>query len=121
MNNFIIKKSSNLSFNFCKKKDKSVSTITFSNDIATLIQNLDPYKVHGHGMISFCMLKLCVKSISNIFRLIFQSCIQQGEFPTEKKSKCCYVFPIHKKVTSIFKKIIDLYLYYPSVEGSLNV
>ena len=41
-------------------------------------------------MLRNCMLKLCGKSICKLLDLIFQSCIKQGEFPTEwKKIKCC--------------------------------
>ena len=45
--------SSELPLNFLRKTDKSISAITFScDDIAILIKNLDPYKTHGHDMIS---------------------------------------------------------------------
>ena len=38
---------------FGKKTGKSISTVTFiSDDIATLIQNLDPNKARGHDMLS---------------------------------------------------------------------
>ena len=80
----IIDKSSELLSNFLKKTDKSISAITFtSDDIATLIKNLDPNKAHGHEMISIRMLKLCGKSIYKSLDLIFQSCIKQGKFPAE--------------------------------------
>ena len=69
-----------------KNTDKSISTVTFtSDDIATLIQNLDPNKAHGHDMLSIRMLKLCGKSICKPLDLIFQSCIKHGEFSTEWK------------------------------------
>ena len=48
----IINNSSEVPFNLCKKTDKSISTITFTNDDkATLIQNLDPNKAHDHDML----------------------------------------------------------------------
>ena len=73
----IINYSSELPFNLCKKTDKSISAISFtSDDIATLIQNLVPNKVHGHDMLSICMLKLCGKSICKPLDVIFQSCIK---------------------------------------------
>ena len=82
----IISNSSELSSNILKKTDKSISTVTFtSDDIATLIQNLDPNKDHGHDMLSIRMLKLCGKSICKPIQLIFQSGIKHGEFPTEWK------------------------------------
>ena len=92
----IITNSSELPFELCKKADKSISTITFiSDDIATLIQNLDPNKAHGHGMLSIRMLKLSGKSICKPLDLIFQSYIKHGEFPTEWKK--ANVVPVHKK------------------------
>ena len=43
----IINNSSECPFNLCKKTGKSISTVTFtSEDIARLIQNLDPNKAH---------------------------------------------------------------------------
>ena len=51
--------SSELPSNIWEKTDKSISTVTFtSDDIATLIQNLDPNKAHGHDMLSICMLTM---------------------------------------------------------------
>ena len=55
----VIDNSSELPSNILKKADKSISTVTFtSDDIATLIQNLEPNKAPGHGMLSIHMLKL---------------------------------------------------------------
>ena len=49
-----------------KKTDKSISTVTFTTDyIATLIQNLDPNRDHGHHMLSIRTLKLCGKLFEN--------------------------------------------------------
>ena len=92
----IIDNSSELPSNFLKKTGKSISAITFTcDDIATLIKSLDPNKAHGHDMISIRMLKICGKSICKPLDLIFQSCIKQGEFPTEWKK--ANVFPVFKK------------------------
>ena len=42
-----------------------LSSITFStDDIAKIIQNLDPGKAHGHDQISIRMLTVCSASIS---------------------------------------------------------
>ena len=96
-----LNKSSELPFNLCKKTDKSISTITFtSNDITTLIQNLDPNKAHVHDKLSVRILKLCGKSICKRLDLIFKSCIIYGEFPTEWKK--ANVVTVHKKVTNRF-------------------
>ena len=97
----ITSNSTDLRFNFCKKTDKFVSKITFnSDDIGTLIKNLDPNKAHFHDMISIHMLKLCGKSIYKPLDLTFQSFIQQGEFTTVWKKT--NVVLVHKKVTSRF-------------------
>ena len=53
----IIDNSSELPSNFLEKTDKSISAITFTcNDIATLIKNLDPNKVHGHDTSLFSVI-----------------------------------------------------------------
>ena len=58
-----IDNSSELTLNFLKETDKSISAITFScNDIATLIKNLDPHKAHSHDIISIRMLRLWKKA-----------------------------------------------------------
>ena len=99
---------------FARKQTKSISTTTFtSDDITTLIQNLDPNKAHGHGMLSICMLKLCSKSISKPLDLILQSCIKHGEFTTEWKK--ANVAPVHKKMTNRF--LTNPYLYFRFVEN----
>ena len=44
-----------------------LSSITFStDDIAKIIQNLDPEKAHGHDQISIRMLTVCSASISKL-------------------------------------------------------
>ena len=54
----IINNSSELFSNILKKTDKSISTVTFtSDDIATLIQNLDANKAHGHDMLSIATMR----------------------------------------------------------------
>ena len=101
----IVNNSSELPFNLCTKTDKSISTVTFtSDDIATLIQNIDPNKAHGQDMLSSHMLKLCGKSMCKTAWFILQSCIKHGEFPTEWKK--ANAFPVHKKKWQIdFKKL----------------
>ena len=91
--------SSDLPFNLFRKTKKSISTVNFtSDDMATLIQNIDPNEAHGHDILSISMLKLCGKSICKPLDLIFQSCIKHSEFPTERKK--ANVLPVHKKVTN---------------------
>ena len=96
LNSVLINNSSELPSDICKKTDKSILTVTFTSDaIATLIQNLDANKAHGHDLLSIQMLKLCGKSICKPLDLILQSCIKHGEFPT--KWEKANVVPVHKK------------------------
>ena len=110
---FITNNSSELpSNNLEKKKDRSISTVTFTSDyIATLIQNLDANKAHGHDMLNICILTLCGKSICKPLDLIFQSCIKHGEFPTEWKK--ANVVPVRKKSDKqILKKLLTRIFTY---------
>ena len=54
-----------------KQTENVISSIDFgSNDIAKIIDNLDPNKAHGHDMISIRMFKLCSDSINKPLQLI---------------------------------------------------
>ena len=82
-----------------KKTRESLTTIDFSNnDILKIIRNLDPNKAHGHDVISIRMVKICDDFICKPLKLIFQSCLESGKFPS--KLKKANVVPIHRKVTS---------------------
>ena len=79
-----------------KKMSESLTAIDFSNnDILKIIRNLDSNKAHGHDMISIRMVKICDDSICKPLKLIFQSCLESGKFPSEWKK--ANVVPIHKK------------------------
>ena len=59
-----------------KRAENVISSINFdSDDIAKIIQKLDPNKAHGHDMISIRVLKLCGNSAYKPLQLIFESCI----------------------------------------------
>ena len=74
----------------------SLSTINFSTDnILKIIRNLDPNKAHRHDMICVWMIKICDTSICRPLKLIYQSCLKSGKFPTEWKK--ANVVPVHKK------------------------
>ena len=82
--------------NTLKKTSESLTTIDFSNnDILKIIRNLDPNKAHGRDMISIRMVKICDDSICKPLKLLFQSCLESGKFPSEWKK--ANVVPIHKK------------------------
>ena len=105
------------------KSHESLSSITFEiNDIETIIKNLDPNKSHGHGMLSIRMLKLCGESIYKPLNLIFKSCLETGQFPSDCKK--ANVAPVFKKgdkqllknycpisLLSILGKIFERLLY----------
>ena len=76
-----------------------LSTVNFSiDDIAKIMQNLDPNKAHGHDKISIRMLQLCGNSICKPLELIFQQAVESGSFSSEWKKG--NVVPIHKKMTN---------------------
>ena len=79
-----------------RKSNESLSSITFEiNDIEKIIKNLDPNKSHGHDMLSIRMLKLCGESIYKPLNLIFKSCLETGQFPSDWKK--ANVVPVFKK------------------------
>ena len=55
------------------------------DDIAKIMKNLNPNKAHGFDMISICMLKICGDSILKPLELIFKSCNESGNFPSNGK------------------------------------
>ena len=92
----LIKNDSKLPSYLNYNTDNRLSTVNFSiDDIAKIIQNLDPNKAHGHDKISIQMLQLCGNSICKPLELIFQQAIESGFFPSEWKKG--NVTPIHKK------------------------
>ena len=79
---------SELPVTLTRKTHESLSTIDFStDDILKIIRNLDPNKAHGHDMISIRMIEICDTSICRTLKLIFQSCLESGKFPTEWKEE----------------------------------
>ena len=76
----------NLNVVLFKRTENVITSIDFgSDDIAKIIQKLDPNKAHRHDMISIRMLKICGNSIYKPLQLIFRSCIENGKFPSEWK------------------------------------
>ena len=91
----ILRNKSELPETLSQKMSESLTTIDFSNnDILKIIRNLDPNKAQGHYMISIRMVKICDDFICKPLKLIFQSWLESGKFPSEwRKAK---VVPIHK-------------------------
>ena len=94
-----IKNSSELPSHLHYLTDNRLSSVSFSqDDIAKIIQNLDPNKAHGHDNISIRMLKICGSSIYKPLEMIFKQCIETGVFPSEWKK--ANIVLIHKKGTN---------------------
>ena len=92
----LIKNSSKFPSHLHYLTDNRLPSASFSQgDIAKIIQNLDPNKVHGHDNISICKLKICRSSIYKPLEVIFKQCIETPVFPSEWK-KANIVFN-HKK------------------------
>ena len=92
----LIKNSSKFPSHLHYLTDNRLSSASFSqDDIAKIIQNLDPNKAHGHDNISIRMLKICGSSIYKPLEMIFKQCIETGVFPSEWKKAS--IVPIHKK------------------------
>ena len=69
-----------------KRTNNLLSTISFAkDDIAKIIQNLNPNKAHGFDMISIRILKICGDATLKPLELIFISCIESGKFPSNGK------------------------------------
>ena len=76
--------------------DNSLSSINFSqDDIAKIIQNLDPNKAHGYDNVSIRMLKICGSFSFKPLEMIFKQRTEIGVFPSEWEKG--NIVPIHKK------------------------
>ena len=66
------------------KTDNRLLTVNFSiDDIAKILQNLGPNKVHVHDKVNIRMLKLSGNSICKPLELIFKQAMENGSFPSE--------------------------------------
>ena len=73
------KKSSEHPFHLLYLTDNYLSFVIFpQDDIAKIIQNLDPNKAHGHDNISIRKLKICGSSIYKPLEMILKKCIETG-------------------------------------------
>ena len=97
------------------KNDNRLLTGNFSiDDIAKILQHLDPNKAYDYDKISIRMLQLCGYSICKPLELIFKQSMKSGSFPSEWKKG--NIFPIHKKDGKQCLKTNALYLCHQSVE-----
>ena len=66
------------------KTDSRLLTVNFSiDDIAKLLQNLEPNKAHGHNKISIPMLTLCGNSICKPLEFVFKQSMEKGSLPSK--------------------------------------
>ena len=73
-----------------------IHNINFSSEnIKSIIQNLNINKAHGYDGITVRMIKICGESICKPLELIFRTCIDEGIFPNQWKK--ANGVPIHKK------------------------
>ena len=92
----LIKSSSKLRSHLHYLTDNRLSAVSVSqDDIAKIIQNLDPNKANGHDNISIRMLNICGSSNYKPLEMIFKQCIETGFFPSEWKK--VNIVPIQKK------------------------
>ena len=92
----LIKNSSKLPSHLHYLTDNRLSSVSFSqDDIAKIIQNLDPNNAQGNDNISIRMLKISESSICKPLEMIFKQSIETGVFPSEWKK--VNLVPIRKK------------------------
>ena len=88
-----------------------LSTVKFSNtDILKIIENLDPNKEPGHDKISIRMMPICKISICRPLGLIFNDCLENGIFPSERKKG--NIVSAHKTKINLVKITTILFLYF---------
>ena len=66
-----------LPFHLHYKTDNRLLTVNFSiDDMAKILQNLDPNKAHGQDKISIRILQLCGNSVFKSLELIFKQSME---------------------------------------------
>ena len=82
----LIENESKLSSHLNYQVDNDLLTVNFSiDDIAKIIQNLDPSKAHGHDKVSIHMLQVCENTNCKPLEIIFKQSMENGSFPSEWK------------------------------------
>ena len=96
-----------------------LSSINFSkDDIAKMIQNLDPNKAHGQDQTSIRMPKLCSTSICKPLEIIFNQYLEKGTFPNDWEK--VMLFPSSKKMINEFSKTTVQSCYFLCVVKHLR-
>ena len=79
-----------LPFHLHYKTDNRLLTVNFSiDDMAKILQNLDPNKAHGQDKISIRILQLCGNSVFKSLELIFKQSMESVFlFRLNEKREC---------------------------------
>ena len=100
----LIENSSKLPSHLYYLTDNRLSSESFSrDDIAKIIQNLHPNKVHRHNNISILLLGICGSSICKPLKMIFKQCIETVFFLLNGKRLILLLFT--KKETNKHQKM----------------
>ena len=92
--------------------------IISSDEIVSLIRNLNKGKANGPDDVSAHMLILCDETIAIPLNFFYEQVLAIGIFPNIWKS--ANLTPIHKKVTNNLSKIIALFHCYQYVVKCLR-
>ena len=88
---------------FITKTSSVLETISIDSvKILSLIRSLNTNKAHGWDDLSISMIKICDQSIVRPLCLIYECCIESGQYPQAWKR--ANVLPIHKKESQQLKK-----------------
>ena len=88
---------------FITKTSSVLETISIdSAKILSLVHSLNANKAHGWDDLSISMIKTCDHSIVRPFCLIYERCIESGQYPQAWKR--ANVFPIYNKESRQLKK-----------------
>ena len=88
---------------FITKTSSVLETISIdSAKILSLIRSLNTNKAHGWDDLSISMIKICDYSIVRPLCLIYECCIESGQYPQAWKR--ANVLPVHKKGSEQLKK-----------------
>ena len=72
------------------KADKSLSNVTFEQNIEKCLLNFNPNKAHGHNKLSIRMLQIFGKHICKCLGIIFKSSIEKRCSPPSVKEQMLY-------------------------------
>ena len=81
------------------------------------IRSLRIQKAHGHDDISIRMIQICDRTLLKPLIIIFQNSVKYLYYPDIWKRSN---IPAHKKVINNYLRIIDIFVFYQSLEKVLK-